>query len=197
MYVVDITRDNNKTDMLCGNDSMDAKSKTLNYIMDYTFANYNIYLNKDVLDQNLNMDLFSLKHFLNDNYSVSIDNDLIIQSIPTDKKHCLFLKYMDEKKDIPDIYVFGKNDFKIAQSFMKYLVNDALIDKYQDNLEEYDRLKLELNKNYNLTATHYPKLNIKSEIVSLYNGGMFLEELLNNACSLKQLNKDEFGGINI
>lgn len=28
MYVIDITRDNTFTDMLCGNNSMDAKNKT-------------------------------------------------------------------------------------------------------------------------------------------------------------------------
>ena len=58
MYVVDITREDNSTDMLVGNDSMSAKSKTINYVMDYVFANYNINLNKDVLDQNLNLDRF-------------------------------------------------------------------------------------------------------------------------------------------
>ena len=47
MYVVDITREDNSTDMLVGNDSMSAKSKTINYVMDYVFANYNINLNKD------------------------------------------------------------------------------------------------------------------------------------------------------
>ena len=49
MYVVDITRDDDlENDMLIGNDSMSAKSKTINYIMDYVFANYNISLNKDI-----------------------------------------------------------------------------------------------------------------------------------------------------
>ena len=43
MYVVDITRDDDlENDMLIGNDSMSAKSKTINYVMDYVFANYNI-----------------------------------------------------------------------------------------------------------------------------------------------------------
>lgn len=46
--------------------------------MDYVFANYNINLNKDVLDQNLNLDRFSLQQFLNDNYNLKINNDLKI-----------------------------------------------------------------------------------------------------------------------
>ena len=89
MYVVDITRDDDlENDMLIGNDSMSAKSKTINYIMDYVFANYNISLNKDVLDQNLNIDRFSLKQFLNENYKINIKNDLKIQAVPTDKDNC-------------------------------------------------------------------------------------------------------------
>lgn len=198
MYVVDITRDNKDTDMLCGNDSMDAKAKTINYIIDYTFANYNIYINKEVLDQSLNIELFSLKSFLQNNYSMSIDNDLIIQSIPTDKNHCLFLKYMDKNTDIPIIYNFHKKDIKVAQSCMRYLVNDALINEYQNDLAEYEILKMNNEKDIEVQSTFYPKLNIKSEIVSLYNGGLFLEELLNNACSLNQLKENySMRGINI
>ena len=107
MYVVDITRDDDlENDMLIGNDSMSAKSKTINYIMNYVFANYNINLNKDVLDQNLNIDRFSLKQFLNDNYKININNDLKIQSIPTDKEHCLFLKAINNQDDFPSLYTF-------------------------------------------------------------------------------------------
>lgn len=196
MYVIDITRDKNITDMLCGNNSMDAKKKTIDYIVDYATANYDVNIDKNILDQNLNMDLFSLKKFLYDTYSIPIDDDLIVQSIITDKDHCLFLKYMDNKTDIPIIYNFEKNDVKVAQNYMTYLVNDALIEKYQDNLLEYDRLKLGYDGK-NITSTIYPKLNIKSEIISLYNGGLFLEELLNNSCSLNQIKNKENMYINI
>jgi len=196
MYVIDITRENNITDMLCGNNSIDAKQKTINYIVDYALANYDIIIDKNLLDQNLNMELFSLKEFLFDTYSIPINNDLIIQSIVTDKDHCLFLKYMDNKTDIPILYNFDKNDVKVAQNYMTYLVNDALIEKYQDNILEYDRLKLGYDGK-NVTSTIYPKLNIKSEIISLYNGGLFLEELLNNSYSLNQLKSNENMYINI
>ena len=76
------------------------------------------------------------------------------------------------------------------------LNNDALIEKYQDNILEYDRLKLGYDGK-NVTSTIYPKLNIKSEIISLYNGGLFLEELLNNSYSLNQLKSNENMYINI
>lgn len=188
MYVVDITRDYNNTDMLCGNDSMDAKTKTINYVMDYVLANYNISLDRDVLDQNLNMNEFSLNKFLSENYSMMVDNDLLIQSIPVDKKHCLFLKYMDDKSDFPTLYSFHKKDMKNAQSVLRFLVNDALIDKYQDNLSEYERLKIKDDRT--ILDSTYPKSGINCKIVSLYNGGLFLEELLNNSCSLNQLQKD-------
>lgn len=190
MYVVDITREDNSTDMLVGNDSMSAKSKTINYVMDYVFANYNINLNKDVLDQNLNLDRFSLQQFLNDNYNLKLDHDLKIQAIPTSKDHCLFLKYMDNNTDFPLLYSFDNEDIKKARALMTFLVNDSLINKYQDNLEEYDRLKIDYDHSKQLLGRYMPKENINTEIVNLYNGGMFLEELLNNHFSMRQLQEE-------
>ena len=194
MYVIDITRDDDlENDMLIGNDSMSAKSKTINYIMDYVFANYNINLNKDVLDQNLNIDRFSLKQFLNDNYKINIKNDLKIQSIPTDKEHCLFLKAINNQNDFPSLYTFSNKNKKQAQAYMKYLINDALINKYQDDISEYDRLRIDYNKSIESFSDSY----IKCEIIPLYKGGLFLEELLNNACSYKQIKNKDVGGIGI
>lgn len=190
MYVVDITREDNSTDMLVGNDSMSAKSKTINYVMDYVFANYNINLNKDVLDQNLNLDRFSLQQFLNDNYNLKINHDLKIQAMPTSKDHCLFLKYMDNNTDFPLLYSFDNKDIKKARALMTFLVNDSLINKYQDNLEEYDRLKIDYDHSKQLLGRYMPKENINTEIVNLYNGGMFLEELLNNHFSMRQLQEE-------
>lgn len=190
MYVVDITRDFNDTDILCGNDSMEAKAKTINYIMDYALANCNLSLDREILDQNLNMSQFSLNKFLNEYYSTEIDRDLLIQSMPIDKKHCLFLKYMDDKNDFPILYSFHKKEMKYAQKVMRFLVNDALIDKYKDNLSEYDRLKM--RDDVTILDSIYPKLNINCKIISLYNGGLFLEELLNNSCSLNQLQRENY-----
>ena len=194
MYVVDITRDDDlENDMLIGNDSMSAKSKTINYIMDYVFANYNINLNKDVLDQNLNIDRFSLKQFLNDNYKINIKNDLKIQAVPTDKDNCLFLKSINIQDDFPSLYTFSNKNKKQAQAYMKYLINDALINKYQDDISEYDRLRIDYNKSIESFSDSY----IKCEIIPLYKGGLFLEELLNNACSYKQIKNKDVGGIGI
>lgn len=184
MYVVDITRDDDlENDMLIGNNSMSAKSKTINYVMDYVFANYNINLNKDVLDQNLNTDRFSLKQFLNDNYKINIKNDLKVQAVHTDKEHCLFLKSVSSQDDFPSLYTFSNKNKQQAQAYMKYLINDALINKYQDNISEYDRLRVDYNKSIELFSDSY----IKCEIISLNKDSLFLEELLNNACSYKQL----------
>ena len=184
MYVIDITRDDDlENDMLIGNDSMSAKNKTINYVMDYVFANYNINLNKDVLDQNLNIDRFSLKQFLNDNYKINIKNDLKIQAVPTDKDNCLFLKSINSQDDFPSLYTFSNKNKKQVQAYMKYLINDALINKYQDDISEYDRLRVDYNKSIESFSDSY----IKCEIISLYKGGLFLEELLNNTCSYKQI----------
>lgn len=188
MYVVDITRCNEdeENDLLVGNDSMDAKSKTINYILDYVFANYNVNINKNILDQNLNMDLFSLKDFMYDNYSIKLNDDLIIQAFPTDKEHCLFVKHYDKDIDTyPIIYGVDKNKKELANTIMSFLVNDSLIHKYQDDLSIYDKLKLD--KNHNGKFIHE---NIRSETISLYKGGLFLEELLNNAVSYNQVKKD-------
>lgn len=186
MYVIDITRDNTFTDMLCGNNSIDAKNKTLDYVIDYALANYDILIKKELLDQYLNLDSFSLNKFLNENYSISIEKDLIIQSIITDKDNCLFVKYIDEKTDVPTLYAFNKKDKDVAHTILTFLVNDGLIDKYKDDLSEYDKRKLSYNQK-NMGYTNF-NANIKSEIISLYDyNGMFLEELLNNACSLNQV----------
>ena len=195
MYVVDITRDNFENDILVGNGSMFAKIKTINYIIDYVFANHNIYLDKDILDRNLNMNKFSLKKFLKDNYQISIKNDLKIQGVFVDKNHCLFLKYMDNKNDFPLLYVFKKEDINNLNTYIKYLINETLINKYQDDILEYDRLKVDYDTNVNSLSSTYLKFGIYSEVISLYNGGLFLQELLDNNCTLKELKK--YGGINI
>lgn len=194
MIVVDITRLDNKNkenDLLVGNLTIDTKKKVIDYIYDYSLANLNIDIDKELLDYKLNMESFSLKEFLSENYNINTNKDLIIHSAKTDKEHCLFLKF-DNDIDNPVFFIFHKNDLKKAHSILRYLVNDSLINKYQDNLQEYDRLKLVNDIDYKT----YPDLGIKGEIMSLYNGGLFLEELLNNVCSLKQL-KNNINGINI
>jgi len=194
MYVVDITRDDDN-DMLVGNNSMDAKSKTINYIKDYVLAKYNLYLDKNIIDVNLDMQNFSLKEFLKNNYDLSINKDLLIQSIITDKDNCLFVKYQDNSKIFPSVYTFNKNEEHLAKSTLSYLVNDSLIKKYEDNLEMYDKQKLDV---LNPSLLNYKSKDINCEIISLYNGGLFLEELLNNATSYYDIkNKKDMGGIDI
>lgn len=194
MYVVDITRDDDN-DMLVGNNSMDAKSKTINYIKDYVLAKYNLYLDKNIIDVNLDMQNFSLKEFLKNNYDLSINKDLLIQSIITDKDNCLFVKYQDNSKTFPSVYTFNKNEEHLAKSTLSYLVNDSLIKKYEDNLEMYDKQKLDV---LNPSLLNYKSKDINCEIISLYNGGLFLEELLNNATSYYDIkNQKDMGGIDI
>jgi len=189
MYVVDITRTNDEldSDMLVGRDSMDAKIKTINYISDFALAHYNISIDRDLLDQCLNIDLFSLKDFMKNNYNIIPTKDLIIQATPTDKDHCLFVKFFNEKiDDFPTIYMLNKNDLDKARNIMTYIVNDELITQNKNDLSIYEKNKLNFNNNID----SYTYAGVKCNIVSLYNGGMFLEELLNNACSLKDINKD-------
>lgn len=190
MYVIDITRDDDFTtnDMLVGKDSIDAKSKTMNYIMDYALANCNLYIGRDLLDQNLDMNSFSLKEFIKSNYLQDIEKDLLIQNIITDKEHCLFVKHFDSNIDImPNVYIFDKGQEKLAKSTLAYLVNESLLNKYEDNLELYEEQKYDIK---NPRLLNYNSKDINSEVISLYKGGLFLEELLNNSFSLNQMNKN-------
>ena len=144
MYVVDITRCGNidENDMLFGNNSMDAKTKVIDYIINYALANCNINIDKNILDQNLDMNSFSLKEFMKSNYKIIIDKDLLIQSLYTNKDRCLFIKFFNKNKDaMPSIYALEKNEEQKASVLLSFLVNDALIDKYQDNIAEYEKYK--------------------------------------------------------
>lgn len=190
MYVVDITRVNKnkyESDMLVGKMTTDTKTKTMNYIIDYALANLQIAIDPELLDKELNMDLFFLKPFIKDNYNLDIKDDLIIQSINTNKDNCVFVKQFNYNKDAyPSIYQFDKNKINLAISYMAYLINDSLISSLSDEekLDEYDNKKVDLN---NFDKMSYVYNNSNFEITSLYNGGRFIEKLLNNYLSYNQL----------
>lgn len=195
MYVVDITRVNkNKydSDMLAGKMTTDTKTKTMNYIIDYALANLQIAIDPELLDKELNMDLFFLKPFIKDNYNIDIKDDLIIQSINANKENCVFIKQFNYNKDpYPYIYQFDKNKINLANSYMAYLINDSLISALSDEgkLYEYDEKKVDLN---NFDKLSYVYNNGSFELISLYNGGTFIEELLNNFLSYNQLKNSNF-----
>lgn len=195
MYVVDITRvnkNNYDSDMLVGKMTTDTKTKTMNYIIDYTLANLQIAIDPELLDKELNMDLFFLKPFIKDNYNLDIKDDLIIQSINANKDNCVFVKQFNYNKDpYPYIYQFDKNKINLANSYMAYLINDSLISSLSDEekLDEYDNKKVDLN---NFDKMSYVYNNSSFELTSLYNGGTFIEELLNNSLSYNQLKNSNF-----
>ena len=106
------------------------------------------------------------------------------------------MKFQDDKTDIPNIYAFNKKEYNVAQNILTFLVNDSLIEKHKDDLSVYENKKLNY-KNKTMGITDF-KDNIKAEIFSLYNHrGLFLEELLNNACTLNQVRDKDYGGIDI
>lgn len=184
MYVVDITRCGNidENDMLFGNNSMDAKTKVIDYIINYALANCNINIDKNILDQNLDMNSFSLKEFMKSKYKIIIDKDLLIQSLYTNKDRCLFIKFFNKNKDaMPSIYALEKNEEQKASVLLSFLVNDALIDKYQDNIAEYEKYKSK-EKIYK-----YLSNDLKGDIISLYKKEVVLDELLNNNSSLNSI----------
>lgn len=194
MQVIDITRvkDNDfESDFLVGKYSMDAKTKTIKYICDYALANYKLNIDKELLDSNLDMNMFSLKNFVKSNYDLDIKQDLIIQSVNATKDNCVFVKqYNKDIDEYPTIYQFNKDEIKKAKTYMAFLVNDSLINMLNndDRLNEYEDRKLDLNS---FEKMSYSYNNSNFEMNTLYNGGLFLEELLNNTCSLKQL-KDSY-----
>ncbi len=195
MYVVDITRVNKnkyESDMLVGKLTTDTKTKTMNYIIDYALANLQIAIEPEVLDKELNMNLFFLKPFIKDNYNFDIKDDLIIQSINANKDNCVFVKQFNYGKDpYPYIYQFDKNKINFANSYMAYLINDSLITTLSDEgrINEYDDKKVDLN---NFDRLSYNYNNSIFEITSLYNGETFIEELLNNSFSYNQLKNSSF-----
>lgn len=197
MYVVDITRDRFVTDVIVGYNSMDAKRKTINYIKQYALINYNIILDEDVLDMNLNIEHFSFKDFLFEYYRIKDEKNLQIQAIPVSKDNCLFLKYIDKNQDFPVLYNFNVLDIKKAQSLMNFLINDSLINHYKNNLDEYDKLQIRYDNEQCLLKRYLPQINVCTEIISLYENGIFKEELLTSDYSLCQLKNKNFGGISI
>lgn len=187
MYVIDITRcqEEQPNDLLVGKNSMDAKRKIMSYLSNYVLANYNIHLDEDILDQNLNIELFHLKDFLRNHYSILVDKDLIIQSTITNKENCLFVKiYNENRNSFPIIYNLRKDRMKDAKILMCYLINDELIIKNENNIEQYEKEKLIYSS---LKENKFTLDNINCEIISLYQNGMFLDELLDSDYSLNQI----------
>lgn len=192
MYLIDITRTNDEidSDTLLSKDSMDAKRKIMKYISDFTLANYNIIIDKDVLDQNLDIKMFSLKQFIGSNFNLNIDKDLIIQAMPTDKEHCLVVKFFNENvDDYPILYLLNKDKQKEAKVILAYMVNDELIREYQDDLSIYEKNKIDFNKLKN----SYQFAGVKCNIISLYRNGIFMEELLDKNITYNELNKGTLG----
>lgn len=193
MYVIDITR-GSENDIILGKTSMDAKEKIINYVQEYLLANHHINFSKETLDNKINIERFSLQEFLA-SYSVKTFYDLKIQAVATDKEHCLFLKFINNQNEFPKFYCFGKKDMSKAQAFMRYLVNESLLEKLQDNLDEYDRLKMGNDKK--VTTISYRKLGIRSNVISLYNKNISLEYMLNSSYTLNDIIHKDYGGIKI
>ena len=116
-------------------------------------------------------------------YGFNTNSDLITSGFYTDKDYSVFLKYVDINK-IEDNYIYSlHNDLeKSAPKIFALLVNDRLIRKYADDLNKYKEIELDPNSRIDT----FKMDGIKASVISLYNGGLFLEELLNNAISYKQ-----------
>ena len=193
MIVVDITR-GSKNDIILGKNSMDAKKKVINYVQEYLLANHHINFSKETLDHKINIERFSLQEFLA-SYSVKTLSDLKIQAVATDKEHCLFLKFNDNQNDFPKFYCFGKKDMQKAQAYMRYLVNESLLKKLENNLDNYDKLKIKNDEM--VVSTSYPRFDIRGDIISLYNKDITLNELLKDKNSLNNIIYINYGGIKI
>lgn len=196
MYVIDITRNSEEvtSDILVADNSATAKEKTTKYIMDYLFANYGVVVKEIDLDRDLNINSFSLNDFMKSNYGINLEENLLIQSIVTNKDNCLFVKSFNKESDLfPAIYTFNKNDFINAKNLLIYIANDNLIKKYQDNLDYYDNNKLTSDSD----ITKFIDKDINCEIISLYKDGKFLDELLDSNISLNELNGEDITGIDL
>lgn len=190
MYVIDITRGGTDDDLMLGKDSMDAKRKTIDYIIDYVFANCCIYLDRDVLDQNLDMTGFSLKKFMKHYYQIKLNEDLKIVSFPTEKDKLLLIKVYNLKKTpFPYFHAFPSMCKILARDMNRFLINDYLILKYKDNLEEFEkRISTKNPKEIN----YFIDENFICGIIDLekYKTLGIIDLLLNKDCTARDLMKD-------
>lgn len=194
MFIVDFTRidDEIDFDLIAGHDGGEARNRAIDYIMDYAFANDGIYLDKRTLDINFNPNDFSYKAFMKNIYDIDVSTDLITGSFYSDYDHMVFLKYIDINSVKDNRFYIIHNDLEeSAPHILTLLINDRLIEKYADNLDAYEKLKLNPKSN----TESFQMDGIKASVISLYNGELFLEELLNNAVSYKQLKDENFGGV--
>ena len=172
---------------MLGKRSSDTKEKVINYVYDYAFANCDgLCLNKEKLDQDINIECFNLQKYLVEKHGILIPNNLIIQSIPTEENKSIIVKnYNSNYDNVPTLYLFDNNDEYKAKGFMAYLINDEMIKTLGEcnKLDEYKKKKRDI---FNFNDVSFVCNNQRFEI---YNGGLFLEELLNNALSYKQLEK--------
>ena len=99
----------------------------------------------------------------------------------------MLFKNINDFNEFPILYTLANKEIKNARAIQKFLVNDYLISKYQNDLDYYENIKNDIG---------YQELEFKSEVIDLYNGGLFLEDLLNNSFSYKEL-KNSKGDINI
>ena len=82
-----------------------------------------------------------------------------------------------------------------AQAYMRYLVNESLLKKLENNLDNYDKLKIKNDEM--VVSTSYPRFDIRGDIISLYNKDITLNELLNDKNSLNNIIYINYGGIKI
>lgn len=200
MYVIDITRDGIDDDVLLGKDSMDTKRKMMKYVTDYVFANHNIYLDKDTLDQGLDINNFSLKEFMFSNFQKEIDKDLIIISCPTSDDYMLYVKCYDERKDkYPKIYFLHNSKYKIAKALTKFFVNDYLILKHHDNLKQFNNRIIKLNPDFYKDIDYYADKGFVCGTISLAGGKnkSLINKLLNEDVTMKQMRHSYKGKIDI
>lgn len=173
---------------MLGKKSYDTKAKMIDYIHDYALANCNIYLDKEELDSKVNIEYFSLQVYLFENKNIIIDDDLIIQSFQTMPERCLAVKCIDQDiGKIPSVYLFNQGEEKRAKGLMAYMINESLIEKYskEDRMQDYDKEKKDV---LNFNDISFSNGNVNYE---MYNGGLFLEELLNNSVSLENIKNNK------
>lgn len=187
MFVIDITRQDDNylnNDLMLGKKSSDTKEKIINYVYDYTLANCDMSLNRNDLDKELDIKYFSLKDYCFDKYGMEVDKKLIVQAIPTENDKYIIVKSFNKNvDDKPITYLFSKEDEKKAKGLMAYMINDDLIQFLgeQDKMDEYEKEKKDI-QNYDDMSFSYG-----DQKYEYYNGGLFLEELLNNSISYKQI----------
>ncbi len=172
--------------------NIQAREKVVKYIKNYITAHINISVDYNLINDELNMEFFSLKEFLENFFGIESNADLIIQTINISDNYNLIFKtvgMLDDNlySDVCAMMGNNKSNLEQAKEISKCLLKDKLIqvfgeDDKLDLLKEYDNFIPEFNDS---------SMQIGNTYFYWYNSKNLMKELLNRDLSYAQIGAKE------